>query len=704
MNVDIKILTKLIANRIEKVIPDIIDESQLAYVRGKNINEGIRIIDYTIDYCEKTNGEGALVAIDFKKAFDSISHEYLLQVMSIIGFPETTLNVFNTLYNGAESAVMNNGLTTKYFPLEKGCRQGDSLSPYLFIIAIDPLIRMLKGKYGIKGINTPAGNLKITAYADDITIFARNEEDINKAFQIIQDFGKYSGLKMNKDKTEILVIGASKGVAFKNREIEKLKVKTLKVTGVHFGTSETKEQAERDNFEPILANIKRTLNEWNTRDLSILGRALVVKSQAIGQLQYMANSICIPNKIIKELKKVIYKFIWKGVDKIKRENAAKPIKEGGINLPMLDNVVAAAAVQWIRKRKCQPERPWAKFMDKDFKKIGGYSGFNSTRLEKDNKEENMAAFNIYLLEKWNEVTKGENINVRDFGVHKNRKFTYKVKKQTRMIESQYLMRKGYCTVNQFYDADGRIIEAEASCFKDDMIGKMEWTKVTKILASKIGKNIKKQISDQGNQEIQLYLMDDSIKVDISVLTQNKILRIIAKRKKYEANNFIKKQLKKEEDLIIYMDKFRLLWRSTKDTKTRSFFLRFLLGLTYANKHLQIFGYKTTSKCDFCDHPEQDRKHLFEECRHVKEIKATLRRKISDLTNVTEGHKTLVEFYLEMMCNHYIYKCNNNGKVPSIKGFVAQLGAVRQIEFDISIKNKTHQKYNMKWRSIDQVNL
>jgi len=706
MNVDIKILTKIIANRIEKALPEMLDQSQLAYVKGKNINEGIRTIDYTIDFCERTKSKGALVAIDFRKAFDSVSHEYLLNLMAKIGFPEAILHVIKTLYNGAESAVMNNGLTTKYFPLGKGCRQGDALSPYLFIIAIDPLIRMIKGEKGIQGIKTPAGNLKITAYADDITIFAQDERDIIKVLRIITNFGNFSGLKLNEDKTEILKVGGLKDTQFKDERLKKLTVSTIKITGVHFGNSANSELAERLNFDPIVANIKRKLNEWNTRDLSILGRVLVVKAQAIGQLQYMANSICVPKNVTKEVKKLIYRFVWKGVDKIKRNNASKPLHKGGINLPMLDNIMAAAAVQWLKKRKCKPDRPWAKFMDADFRKIGGYTGFNNSRLRKDNKDENMAKYNIYLLEKWNEICKEDDIKVRDLSIFKNRKFSYKEKRQVIMLQCDYLMRLGYCTVNQFYDADGRIIEAEASHFKDDMIGKMEWTRATKVLSTKLGRKIERGYAESNTSSINLYLVDETVKVDISVLTQSRILKILAKKETYEISNFISNQTETLKcNVDSYMNNFKLIWNSTQDTKTRSFFYRYLHGLTYANKQLKTFGFKATSKCTFCNHPEQDRYHLFEGCQQIRNMRKIIRYKLTHyLKTESEERKKMVEFFIEMMCCQYIYKCNYKGDIPNIKAFAALLGTIRQIEYDIAVKKRRMGIYNMKWYSIDKLNL
>ena len=153
MNCDAKIFSRLITARLESVICNLCSEEQLAYVKGRNITEGNRVIDYMINYMEQSNKEGYVVGFDFEKAFDSVSHEFIRTLLQCNGFPVQFIQLFDTLYKGAESAVMNNGLTTPYFPLERSCRQGDCLSPYLFIIAHEPLIRMIKANHEISGFN-----------------------------------------------------------------------------------------------------------------------------------------------------------------------------------------------------------------------------------------------------------------------------------------------------------------------------------------------------------------------------------------------------------------------------------------------------------------------------------------------------------------------------------------------------------------------
>jgi len=127
MNIDTKIPARVMAERLTKVLPDIISTEQLGFIKGRNIYEGNRLIDYIIEHLERTNKRGLIAAIDLEKAFDCISHTHIDQTMELLGFPEEFRHLFKTLYKNPELCVINNSRTTNYFPLGRSCRQGDPI-------------------------------------------------------------------------------------------------------------------------------------------------------------------------------------------------------------------------------------------------------------------------------------------------------------------------------------------------------------------------------------------------------------------------------------------------------------------------------------------------------------------------------------------------------------------------------------------------
>ena len=129
INVDAKIISKVLANRLEKVLPVIIHADQNAFVKGRSIFDAVRTINDMVDYTKRNNLSGFLIAIDFEKVFDTLNFNFLIRTLHKFNFGPSFTHWIRVLYNNVSSCVMNNGFTTAPFMLGRGVRQGDPLSP-----------------------------------------------------------------------------------------------------------------------------------------------------------------------------------------------------------------------------------------------------------------------------------------------------------------------------------------------------------------------------------------------------------------------------------------------------------------------------------------------------------------------------------------------------------------------------------------------
>ena len=140
VNVDAKIMSKVLAVRIKNVLPNIIHHNQNGYVKDRYIGETVRLIFDLTAFTLKENIPGLMIFIDFHKAFDSIEWNYLVSCLKAFQFGPDFIRWVKTLYKNIQSCVINNGLTTDYFALERSVIQGDPLCPYLFVVVVKLLL------------------------------------------------------------------------------------------------------------------------------------------------------------------------------------------------------------------------------------------------------------------------------------------------------------------------------------------------------------------------------------------------------------------------------------------------------------------------------------------------------------------------------------------------------------------------------------
>ena len=141
--------------------------------------------------------------MDYQKAFDTVNHGALWKVMKLFGYGEKLIQMIRTLYQGATSCIINNGYTTSRFQIGRSCRQGDCVSPYLFLLIIEPLLCKLRQI--LPPIQTTKGPCStVFAYADDCNCVALTKRQLRKCLEALDQYAKFSGLEINKEKSEIM--------------------------------------------------------------------------------------------------------------------------------------------------------------------------------------------------------------------------------------------------------------------------------------------------------------------------------------------------------------------------------------------------------------------------------------------------------------------------------------------------------------------
>ena len=189
LNVDVKITSKAFAKRLEPILPSIVHKSQNAYVKGRSIFDSTRIIGDIMLFTKEHKLPGLLLAVDFEKAFDSLDWTFLSKTLSAFNFGRSFIKWVNTFYCNIKSCVLNNGFSSTHFDVLRGVRQGDPLSGYLFIIALEILTINIRSSENIRGVTLCDGKeVKLTAgFADDMTTFLKDQKSLDYLFKMLDD-------------------------------------------------------------------------------------------------------------------------------------------------------------------------------------------------------------------------------------------------------------------------------------------------------------------------------------------------------------------------------------------------------------------------------------------------------------------------------------------------------------------------------------
>ena len=203
--------SSMVANRLKLCLPSIINEDQTGFISGRFIGENTRHVYDTIEYCASEQIPGILMVLDFSKAFDTIEWEFISEALKTFCFGKTFINTIKLCQFNSTSRVEQNGYLSTPIFLERGCRQGDPLSPYIVVVCAEILSHVLRECRDIRGIVVHGEESKVSQYADDTTLLIREDlSSVTNVIRVLKWFKHISGLDINKEKTKVVKLGAAR--------------------------------------------------------------------------------------------------------------------------------------------------------------------------------------------------------------------------------------------------------------------------------------------------------------------------------------------------------------------------------------------------------------------------------------------------------------------------------------------------------------
>ena len=358
-----KLASSVIATRMKPYIDQIVSKSQTGFLTGRNISESTRLIYDIMHYTEEKNMKGVLLLVDFAKAFDSISWPFIYKILLYYGFDNSLIKWIKLFNCDIVARINQSGFLSDPIQIERGCRQGDPISSYLFILGAEVLTILINLSVDITGITIGQTQHRIVQFADDTTLILDGSVgSLQASLNILEVFGTLSGLKINHDKTKVIWIGKKK----RSKEKLNLSVKlnwgeeNFKLLGIEFSVNLA--TIPEINFNKAITRVNSIIHLWRNRSLTPIGKITVIKTLLLSQFNHLFASILTPIKILDKINKIFFHFLWDSKpDKIRRSTMYMDPKVGGMGMINIHIFEKSLKLEWIRKIITQADKvspPW----------------------------------------------------------------------------------------------------------------------------------------------------------------------------------------------------------------------------------------------------------------------------------------------------------------------------------------------------------
>ncbi|GJU27326.1 cysteine-rich receptor-like protein kinase [Tanacetum coccineum] len=277
-----KIIAKVLAERIKRVVGKVVGDVQNAFIKGRYILDGVLIANEVVGHLRKTRSKGLIFKVDFEKAYDSLNWRFLGDIMKKMGFGNKWCKWIDCCLRSSTMSILVNGSPTEEFCLERGVRQGDPLSPFLFILAaegLNAIIREAVDKGVFRGIKIGSDNVVVShlQYADDTIFFGEwNKENAKALMCILKCFEEVSGLRVNYNKSKLYGVGVNDADL---RDMARwMGCGVGEFPFMYLGLPIGENMRRVGAWNTVVEKFKNRLADWKTKSMSFGGRLTLVKS------------------------------------------------------------------------------------------------------------------------------------------------------------------------------------------------------------------------------------------------------------------------------------------------------------------------------------------------------------------------------------------------------------------------------------------
>ena len=318
LNNDYKLLCKILATRLNRFITDIIPNYQIGFMPKRLIFDNVITLDHLLSNSTK------VLNLDFKKAYDSVSHDSIEIILQHLKFPEQFVKIVRGLLSESTAKLIVNGEHTEPFQVERGVKQGDPLSPLLFTFAVELLARCANDKQMLNKFPY-IGKIKVShiMYADDTCLFSTDEDGLNRWFIHLDNLKQATGLEVNMQKTFTI-----------HQKLDTLKLLEEDEEFTYLGF-EFNSKGIIDSYDRIVEKTIKSIEDKTNPSMNIFMKLCVLKGYMLPKITYKGFLL---GKNYPNLDNAISEFLWSTYGGSKRTLVSKdrrvqPLCHGGLGIP-----------------------------------------------------------------------------------------------------------------------------------------------------------------------------------------------------------------------------------------------------------------------------------------------------------------------------------------------------------------------------------
>ncbi|GJY47483.1 RNA-directed DNA polymerase, eukaryota, reverse transcriptase zinc-binding domain protein [Tanacetum coccineum] len=364
-----KIIAKILANRLVTVLGDLVSDTQSAFVKDRQILDGPFILNELAQWCKKKRKQSMVFKVDFEKAYDFVRWEFIDTILKKIGFGDKWCKWIGGCLRSSRGSVLVNGSPTVEFQFFKGLKQGDPLSPFLFILVMESLHvsfqRVVDGGLfsGIKLDNSIT--ISHLFYADDAIFMGQwNRNNLAVMTRVLDIFHQASGLRINMIKSKILGISVEPDTV--EKAAKKIGCTVLKLPFNYLGSKVGDLMSRSMSWNEVLEKMVTRLSRWKQKTISIGGRLTLLKS-VLGSIPIFHMSMFkVPKTVLKAMEAIWARFFNRSDISSRKpcwvswKKAMASKESGGLGVASLFALNRALMLKWVWHFITQKESLWAR--------------------------------------------------------------------------------------------------------------------------------------------------------------------------------------------------------------------------------------------------------------------------------------------------------------------------------------------------------